>query len=236
MMPRFQSILTQFPKPHVIKPKDEPQIAPKPRSTIAPKRPESSPTKPPEVAPGQIKDKDGNVVIIQDSNNTGMTNNTFSDDPFTSTNEDESHNDVLNPEMGLYGPLGEDEFKTRGYDKIGSEVAPPLTTWMRPPTGTATDDGLMPGDDGYVDPHAETMDEWEDIDKNETGGFRPDGTAILHSDPDSAHSLSLLSSASQREEEGGNYQGTGRKHRGTGIRARLAANKTQGQSATILTE
>jgi len=123
MMPAFNSILTQFPKPHVIKPKDEPQIAPKPRSTIAPKRPESSPTKPPEVAPGQIKDKDGNVVIIQDSNNTGMTNNTFSDDPFTSTNEDESPNDVLNPEMGLYGPLGEDEFKTRGYDNIGSAVA-----------------------------------------------------------------------------------------------------------------
>jgi len=98
------------------------------------------------------------------------------------------------------------------------------TTWMRPPTGTATEEGLMPGDDGYVDPHAETMEEWEDINKQK--GFKPDGSVYLHSESESGRG----------EEEGGNYQGTGKKHRGTGDRARLAANKTQGQSATILTE
>jgi|10_taG_2_1085330.scaffolds.fasta_scaffold06489_3 hypothetical protein len=98
------------------------------------------------------------------------------------------------------------------------------TYWMRPPTGTATEEGLMPGDDGYVDPHAETMNEWEDINKQK--GFKPDGSVYLHSESESGRG----------EEEGGNYQGTGKKHRGTGDRARLAANKTQGQSATILTE
>ena len=189
MMPGFPSILTQFPKPHVIKPKDEPQIAPPPTSTIAPAMPampEPLPTKPPE---GAVKP--------------------------TST----------------IAPKWPDPLPTNP-----PEVAlKPKTHWMRPPQGTATDEGLMPGDEGYVDPHAEAMAEWEDIDKGSTGGFRPDGTAILHSDPDSAHSLSLLTSASQREEERGNYQGTGKKHRGTGDRARLAANKTQGQSATLLT-
>ncbi len=205
MMPRFPSILTQFPKPHVIKPKDEPQIAPPPTSTIAPTMPEPLPTKPPEVAP----------------------------EPTSTIAPEKPDAPIAPPPKTTIAPKRPDPLPT----KPPAVVAPkPKTTWMRPPIGTATDDGLMPGDEGYVDPHAETMADWNNIDKNSTGGFRPDGTAILHSDPDSAHSLSLLSSASQREEESGNYQGTGRKHRGTGNRARLAANKTQGQSATLLTE
>jgi|TARA_R110000824_G_scaffold108731_1_gene256047 hypothetical protein len=69
----------------------------------------------------RIKDQNGNWVTVQDSNNTGMTNNTFYDGPDLPDGawEDGSPNDVLNPEMGLYGALGEEEFKKRGYDKIG---------------------------------------------------------------------------------------------------------------------
>ena len=92
---------------------------------------------------------------------------------------------IVKPPKTTIAPKRPDPLPT----KPPAVVAPPLTTWMRPPQGTATDEGLMPGDPGYVDPHAGVMAEWEDIDKGSTGGFRPDGTVILHSDPDSAHSL-----------------------------------------------
>ena len=108
----------------------------------------------------------------------------------------------------------------------------PKTTWMRPPQGTATDEGLMPGDPGYVDPHAEVMKEWEDIDKNPmTGGFRPDGTVILHSDPDSAHSLNLLNNAnSSASTEAGGY---GKKRKAEISRGQM--NLTGSKGSSILT-
>lgn len=107
------------------------------------------------------------------------------------------------------------------------EIAPAQnqTHWMRPPQGTATEEGLMPGDPGYVDPHAEAMTEWKDIDKGKTGGFRPDGTVILHSDPDSAHSLSLAA-----QSEGGGY---GKKRKAEMSRGQM--NLTGSKGSTILT-
>ena len=54
------------------------------------------------------------------------------------------------------------------------------TFWMRPPQGQPMEDGTMPGEEGYVDPHAEAMEQWLDIDKQ--GSFGPGGKAPLHSD------------------------------------------------------
>ena len=59
-------------------------------------------------------------------------------------------------------------------------VQPGLTYWMRPPEGQPMDDGTMPGDAGYIDPHAGAMEAWKDIDKQ--GTFGPGGRAPLHSD------------------------------------------------------
>ena len=42
-------------------------------------------------------------------------------------------------------------------------VQPGLTYWMRPPEGAQTEEGLMPGDAGYIDPHAGAMEEWRNI-------------------------------------------------------------------------
>ena len=39
----------------------------------------------------------------------------------------------------------------------------------------------------------------------------------------------------QDDPDGANYLGTGKKNRGTGDRARLAANQTAGQTASLLT-
>jgi len=42
-------------------------------------------------------------------------------------------------------------------------VKAPLTYWMRPPQGAQTEEGLLPGDEGYIDPHAAAMEEWRNI-------------------------------------------------------------------------
>jgi len=92
---------------------------------------------------------------------------------------------------------------------------PRNTYWMKPPQGTEMEDGTQLGEAGYVDPHEETMAEWEDIDKGSTGGFRADGTAILHSDSSSA---------------GGGY---GKKRKGEQSRGQM--NLTGSQGSSILT-
>ena len=69
---------------------------------------------------------------------------------------------------------------SRKGDKADA-VQPGLTYWMRPPQGQNMDDGTQMGEDGYIDPHAGAMEEWEDIDKGASGGFRPDGSVKLHS-------------------------------------------------------
>ena len=60
---------------------------------------------------------------------------------------------------------------------MAEKVRVGLTHWMRPPEGQPTEEGLIPGDAGYVDPHAEAMEEWRGIDKQ--GSFGPDGEAPL---------------------------------------------------------
>ena len=111
-------------------------------------------------------------------------------------------------------------------------VQPPLTHWIRPPQGMEMEDGTQMGESGYVDPHAATMTEWENIDKGPTGGFRPDGTAILHSDPDSAHSLNLLGDANSSDSstQGGGY---GKKRKGQESRREM--NLTGSRGSSILT-
>lgn len=119
------------------------------------------------------------------------------------------------------------------FSSIKPNVVPTgITTWARPPQGQAMDDGTMPGDPNYVDPHAEAMATWNNIDKGPTGGFRPDGTAIMHSDPDSAHSLSLLS------EDSGSGSGSGEGGYGkkrVGEQSRKQMNLTGRHKSTILT-
>ena len=46
----------------------------------------------------------------------------------------------------------------------------PRTFWMRPPEDTPMEDGTMPGEAGYIDPHAGAMEDWRNIDKQGTGG------------------------------------------------------------------
>ena len=48
----------------------------------------------------------------------------------------------------------------------------PRPNHMRPPQGQTTAEGLNPGDPGYVDPHGETMQEFNEIQGalNEEGG------------------------------------------------------------------
>ena len=115
-------------------------------------------------------------------------------------------------------------------DPPAETVEPGLTHWMRPPQGQNMDDGTQMGEEGYIDPHAGAMEEWLDIDKGPTGGFRPDGTAILHSDPDSAHSLSLLSGDS---DSGSGEGGYGKKR--VGEQSRKQMNKTGSRTSSLLT-
>ena len=99
----------------------------------------------------------------------------------------------------------------------------PRPNHMRPPQGQTTEEGLNPGDPGYVDPHGEAMEEFNQIQGalNEEGG---------------AESFHLgTGKFKQDDPEGANYLGTGKKNRGTGDRARLAANQTAGQTASLLT-
>ena len=42
-------------------------------------------------------------------------------------------------------------------------VKAPLTYWMRPPEDSPMEDGTMPGEEGYIDPHAAAMEEWRNI-------------------------------------------------------------------------
>ena len=65
-------------------------------------------------------------------------------------------------------------------EKKPDTVQPGLTYWMRPPQDQPMDDGTMPGEAGYIDPHAGAMEAWKDIDKQ--GTFGPGGRAPLHSD------------------------------------------------------
>jgi len=104
-------------------------------------------------------------------------------------------------------------------------VEPGLTHWMRPPQGQQMEDGTMPGEEGYVDPHAGAMEEWLDIDKGPTGGFRPDGTAILHSD-----SEGLLAGEGDERRSGG----YGKKR--VGEQSRKQMNLTGQRGNSILTE
>ena len=100
-------------------------------------------------------------------------------------------------------------------DPPAETVEPGLTHWMRPPEGPEYQDA---------------MDAWNDIDKTGTGGFRPDGTAILHSDPDSAQSLSLLSGDS---DSGSGEGGYGKKR--VGEQSRKQMNKTASRTSSLLT-
>ena len=46
---------------------------------------------------------------------------------------------------------------------MANTVRPGLTYWMRPPQDTPMEDGTMPGEAGYIDPHAGAMEEWMNI-------------------------------------------------------------------------
>jgi len=139
---------------------------------------------------------------------------------------------MRNP-FGSNTTLLKDIIKTKGptTKKPTSDadvVQPPLTHWIRPPQGMEMEDGTQMGESGYVDPHAETMTEWENIDKGSTGGFRPDGTAILHSDPDSAHSIALAKAgAADASTEGGGY---GKKRIGQESRGQMNLTGSRGNS------
>ena len=52
---------------------------------------------------------------------------------------------------------------------MAEKVRAGLTYWMRPPQGAQTDDGLLPGDEDYVDPHANAMEQWRGIAAREYG-------------------------------------------------------------------
>ena len=114
---------------------------------------------------------------------------------------------------------------------------PVRTYWMKPPQNQNMEDGTQLGEAGYVDPHEETMAEWEDIDKGSTGGFRADGTAILHSDPDSAGSVGLLESGSSGllGESGSSSIGGGYGKKRKGDQSRGQMNLTGSQGSSILT-
>lgn len=69
-------------------------------------------------------------------------------------------------------------------------------------------------------------------DSNQLGGERG---SKEHNEAVAAMKIELEASRPGYEQKEGFYQGSGRKHRSTGDRARLAANQTQGQSASLLT-
>jgi len=142
----------------------------------------------------------------------------------------------LKDNINIKGPI-----TTKKPKSNAESVEPGLTYWIRPPEGMEMEDGTQMGEKGYVDPHAGTMAEWEDIDKGSTGGFRPDGTTIMHSDADSAATANAaleLNQANQSAIAGTSNSSTGEGGYGKkrkGDQTRKQMNLTGSRGSSILT-
>jgi hypothetical protein len=88
-----------------------------------------------------------------------------------------------------------------------------------------------------LDYYLEKYPDKTEADYNALLGVTSDSNQIGGERGSEAHENAVVDIQSElsNPEERGNFQGTGRKNRGTGNRARLAANQTQGQSASLLT-